>query len=246
VTDPRNNLAFWFPRLLAAGLPVPRTEIVRMPDDVAEASWAILDGEELNAWIYDHLMPAVERIGLPAFLRTGHTAAKHEWSRTCALTDLERLRHHVGALIEYSACAGIFGLPWDAWAVREMLPTVPLATLPNYGDMPLCREWRCFVRGGDLVCRHPYWPAGPIAAGISVEDAPWLEDAPRAAERLAAELATEDGIGEVEALARRAGAAVGGEWSVDVLATERGWYVTDMAVARESWHWPGCPNEEWR
>lgn len=47
-------------------------------------------------------------------------------------------------------------------------------------------------------------------------------------------------------LASRAGKAVGGAWSVDILETTRGypnrWYVTDMAVAEDSWHWPECPN----
>ena len=33
---------------------------------------------------------------------------------------------------------------------------------------------------------------------------------------------------------------MGGHWSVDILETERGWYVTDMALAPRSWHWPHC------
>jgi hypothetical protein len=44
-------------------------------------------------------------------------------------------------------------------------------------------------------------------------------------------------------LANAAGQAVGGAWSVDVLETRRGWYVTDMAEAASSCHeWPDCPN----
>jgi len=41
-------------------------------------------------------------------------------------------------------------------------------------------------------------------------------------------------------LATQAGKAVGGAWSVDILETERGWYVTDMAEAHKSSHWEGC------
>jgi hypothetical protein len=45
-------------------------------------------------------------------------------------------------------------------------------------------------------------------------------------------------------LANAAGRAVGGAWSIDVLETRRGWYVTDMAEAASSWHeWPECPND---
>ena len=31
-----------------------------------------------------------------------------------------------------------------------------------------------------------------------------------------------------------------GSWSVDVLETDRGWCVTDMAEAEGSFHWPEC------
>jgi hypothetical protein len=48
---------------------------------------------------------------------------------------------------------------------------------------------------------------------------------------------------EVTDLANAAGRAVGGVWSIDLLETQRGWMVTDMAEAEKSWHeWPDCPN----
>ena len=51
-------------------------------------------------------------------------------------------------------------------------------------------------------------------------------------------------MAELRNLASAAGKAVGGEWSVDILETRRGWYITDMAEAYKSWHWEGCPNGE--
>ena len=49
-------------------------------------------------------------------------------------------------------------------------------------------------------------------------------------------------MAELRNLASAAGKAVGGEWSVDILETRRGWYITDMAEAYKSWHWKDCPN----
>jgi hypothetical protein len=49
---------------------------------------------------------------------------------------------------------------------------------------------------------------------------------------------------ELDQIAIAAGAALGGAWSVDILETKRGWFVTDMAEAGKSWHWPGCKNEK--
>ena len=37
-------------------------------------------------------------------------------------------------------------------------------------------------------------------------------------------------------LANAAGRAAGGAWSIDLLETRRGWMVTDMAEAANSWH----------
>ncbi len=50
-------------------------------------------------------------------------------------------------------------------------------------------------------------------------------------------------MAEIRSLASRAGAAIGGAWSVDILETTRGWFVTDMAEAHKSYHWPTCPKE---
>ena len=172
-------------------------------------------------------------IGYPVFLRTGQTSGKHSWSRTCHVTDPARLLSHVAGLVEFSECVSLMGLPCDWWAVRELLPTKPLAACPNYDGMPVCREFRCFVLGGDVRCLHPYWPAEALERG-------GVADAAQVAQRLS-ECSDEE---EVRELVARAGAAVGGAWSVDVLETERGWFVTDMAEAEKSWHWPGCAAQE--
>ena len=43
-------------------------------------------------------------------------------------------------------------------------------------------------------------------------------------------------------IAETASRVCGGSWSVDLLQTERGWFLTDMAEARSSYHWEDCPN----
>ena len=42
----RNALPYWFPRIEAAGLPVPRTTIARMPLAAQEDVWALFDGND--------------------------------------------------------------------------------------------------------------------------------------------------------------------------------------------------------
>jgi hypothetical protein len=43
----RTALSYWFPKIQAAGIPVPRTTIVRMPKEAQEAIWAAFDGRNV-------------------------------------------------------------------------------------------------------------------------------------------------------------------------------------------------------
>lgn len=234
----RNCLSWWFPKLLRAELPVPKTRIVTIPTcGIQTAFFQQFDGEGLGPDAYtwlDVLRLAVEEIGLPCFLRTGHTSNKHSWMETCYLANINRLASHVTRLIEFSECAGIIGLPWNIWAVRELLPVQPIATV--YRGMPLVREFRCFVDGNKLLCYHPYWPWAVVVEGCADHKAP---DGLEAKYKALCETSTTE-LYAIAKLATAAGKACGGQWSVDILDTDRGWMITDMAMAKDSWHWPGC------
>lgn len=234
----KNSLSYWFPRIGDAKLPVPLTRIVRVPTaSIQKDLFRPLDGKEFEGpakiWL-EVLKLAAEEIGFPCFLRTGHTSGKHDWDRTCYVASAKDLASHVLALIEFSETCDVFGLPWIVWAVRELLPTKPVATV--YRGMPLCREFRCFVEDGKLICMHPYWPAAAIEQGL-----PEGETLSKQSHDLLHN-ATVSEVDEIKELAKRAGKACGGRWSVDILDTERGWFVTDMALMDQSSHWPGCPH----
>jgi len=226
-------LSYWFPRIRDAGLPVPDTKILDMPQEAQEAIFAALfDGKDAG-----DIMPFVHRVrgacslvGYPAFLRTDHTSGKHGWTDTCFVSSPDDVVEHIAAIVEYSEINGMFGeLPWQRWVVREMLPTIPLGVCPQYGDMPVCREFRYFVDGGSVICHHPYWPAEALiqggADGIDIDELNYLSDSDAVA---------------LSEIAEKAGNILGGSWSVDLLETKRGWFLTDMAEAHKSWHWPGC------
>lgn len=227
----KTALSYWFPKLLAAGLPVPQTTIIEMPKDALEDILAAFDGHEGPGGMKsfcETLRLAMEPMGFPCFLRTDHTSSKHDWKRTCFIESAANIGAHVFAIAEFSEICSMVGLPYDTWVVREFLPTIPFGVCPAYGDMPICREFRFFVNGDDILCHHPYWPMHALRDG--------------GAESLDYEkLCRIDSESELRRLASEAGRAVGGAWSVDILETERGWFITDMAEAHKSWHWEGCP-----
>lgn len=239
----KNCLSYWFPRIEEAGLPVPKTAIVKSPDLLS----LVMNGSMPKGWddFILRLAAACKLTGgFPTFLRTGEGSDKHHWKDTCWLTQAADLNQHVYNLVEWSECCCLKGLPHNVWVAREVLPTKPVCTLPAYRDMPLCREFRCFVRDNELRCSHPYWLWESVVGGFKpFPDADYVPARLRQDWEQLGNL-TGSEYSEVTQLATAAGKAVGGEWSVDILDTTRGWYVTDMGEAARSWHWPDCPNND--
>jgi hypothetical protein len=234
--DP-TRLSFWFPKLEAAGLPVPKTILVEATKEECLNALSIIgDGKESKE-IHDlvrRITDAADHVGWPFFLRTDYTSAKHSWEKSCYVKDSASLLDHVLEIVEYSECASFIGEPYDIWAVRELLPTIPHGICKSYDNMPLCREFRVFVDNEKIECWHPYWPMDAIEQGdVEFDDESGYLDV--------IDLDDDEKVVVLD-LASKAGAAVGGRWSVDILETEKGWYITDMALANVSYHWPDCPN----
>lgn len=222
-----NCLSYWWP-LIAPHVPTPRTEIVRSGN-----LFALLDGETPEGWeeFLVALNAARAKIGGDCFLRTGQGSGKHNWSKTCCLPETANIASHIAELVEWSEMVGFLGLPSNVWCLREMLPVTPIGFCPDYGGMPVCREFRFFVEDGAAVCAHPYWPIGALNEGGLAGDFPsgWYEEFCRLDDP------------EPKRLAEIVSRVVPGAWSVDILETKRGWFVTDMAEADRSYHWPECP-----
>lgn len=256
-----NCLSYWFPKLHAYGIRMPATEVFAL-SDVAERKILRIGCDEggssaegMKALVDDFLAePSVipfvnavrtlgERHGWPLFLRSGHTSGKHDWDATCCLRKPEDLVKHMAGIVMYGELASMIGMPVKVWAIRQMLKTTPVfhafqsGRKGAAGGMPVVREYRFFVKGREIVCEHPYWPKKAI---IRPSTADW---------EAALDSISGEPPEEARELARQAGAALWdpdrdgfAQWSVDVLLAEDGWYVTDCAVAAQSWHWPDCKN----
>lgn len=229
-----NCISAWFPRLERAGVPVPKTRILEVPEDMRDL-WNLLDGKPSRgaAWLQAQIMAVAPDLGgYPMFLRTGHTSAKHEWADTCCLCGDAEIVPHIFRIVEYSEMVSFIGLPIGVWAVREMLPTAP-AFYAFDGRMPIVREFRFFIRDGAIEHVQPYWPPSSIRYP---SEADWLS-----------RLRGMSVLREVDRfIIDPILAAVCAEfheyWSVDLLQTAdaaRPWVVTDMARGDDSFRWDG-------
>ena len=234
----KTSMSYWFPLIEAAGLPVPKTKFVEMTDTCRRMIWDLFDGKSSGnpepEPFFAKIAEAANEIGYPCFLRTDHTSNKHSWKRSCYLTAEQDIPPHVCEIAEFSECCDMMGIPWDTWAVRELLPTIPYGYCSRYGDFPVCKEFRFFVNEGDVQCWHPYWPISAL------QDGKWEVDADESTAYADLCSVDYDTLLHLKNLASRAGVACGGSWSVDLLETERGWFLTDMAEAHKSYHWEGC------
>ena len=221
------NMAFWFPRIEEAGLPVPKTRMLHTDVEL----YSLLDGKTPSGYhkFMGELQGCVLDVGMPAFLRTGHGSGKHSWSQTCFVRSIDDLPLHVTTLVDWSGSVDLWGLPVQDWAAREMLKPDVLFRCDGWRGFPVTREFRFFVRDGDIEHIQPYWPPGAISETARPSKPDWYERLAAASEL--PEMASRD----LEALAWRACRAVGGGyWSVDFMDVDGEWFLTDMAEGDKS------------
>lgn len=242
--DDLTRLSYWFPLIQAAGLPVPATRIIKATDDEVAVMEGWLDGDYSVAPgnLLLKIAEAADEVDMEGdgfFLRTDHTSAKHSWSKSCRVKPVPGGGHrgldkHLYEIVEFSYMA-IPSLPIDTWVVREMLKTEPLFNA-FWGNMPITKEFRFFVRDSNIEHWQPYWPLDAFQdARVSVP-----QNAVPALVKLLSRLSPHS-YEQLSKLAKKANEAVPGYWSIDFLqTTDRGWVLTDMAEGDKSYRY------EWR
>lgn len=227
-----NNLAYWYPFLKRSGVDTPETRVLVTQCPLEQ----LLDGKMPPGYqdFVARLQLMVSEFKPPVFLRTGHFSGKHQWLKTCFVQHLGNLNLQVYRLVEGSALVDPAGLPVETWVVREYLDLN--FEHRAFGNMPVAREFRVFLRDFQVQCLHPYWPPDALAGHSHV--LPWLEQANKLsrAERE-----------HLDALATRVGNALSAQkhpdWSIDFAQKRDGsWVAIDMALAAMSYHWEDCPH----
>lgn len=269
-----NSALFWFPRIQAAGLPVPQTKFVPYDHHGAIAS---MEGMEIPKppVDFDAITKAANEIGFPVFIRQDHTSAKHRGPRCYKWNgvdedDLKTLIWHLVEDVEMKLWMGA-DLSNSAFMVREFLdleaPFEAFGQVPGMEGrvgLPIAREWRFFADQDGIICAHPYWT--PDA--FDDEHHPWgLERTGNMTENDLFEIRAVEGppgwrealadleqpiknsleAADLHRMALEAAKACpqGGAWSVDFAKTRNGkWFLIDMALAKDSHHRASCKNSK--
>lgn len=230
----RNSALIWLPKIEEAKLPSPKTAVVNYEHHSIVEIFDNLPCKAFNDLIVE-VRKNCDDIGYPCFIRTDLSSAKHDGPSAYKVNKPDEVGSVLFATLEDNEIK--FWLEKDqpqAILIREWLSLE--STFEAFNGHPISREWRFFANADSVVCFHPYWPEDSIKFYRSGEPDNWVNQL--------ADLHKEpDEIQELKDMAIIAAKGYGYNASVDFAKDINGkWWLTDMAVAEDSYHWEGCEN----
>lgn len=228
----KNSALIWLPKIVEAGLPTPKTETVEYDH---RAIIEVFDNPDLPAFgnLIWAVRAACNKIGYPVFLRTDLSSAKHDGAKAYKIQNESGISAVLLATLEDNEMK--FWLepePPKAFLIREWLNLD--SPFSAFGGHAIAREWRFFADWQSIKCFHPYWPEDSIQFFGIPEPNDWRES-------LKLLHVVPENIDELKKLAMSAASLYGCYSSVDIAMDTGGkWWLTDMATAEDSYHWPLC------
>lgn len=223
----KNSMFYWYPIIQRCNIQSPKTILLPFK---GQLDWAIFDGEKSETYsAYIKLLEnEAEKIGYPLFLRTDETSNKFEWGNSCYVESKEKLYGNLLSILEMIEMS--FGIGFRGVALREFLNLETSFT--SHRGMPVAKEFRLFVRNGKLECLHPYWPKVSI---VKPSVANWQEEIDKL------RILSPDDLNAILKELAKFNDELPEWWSIDFCKTVNGeWYLTDMAIGEQSYHWATC------
>lgn len=220
----QTDMRYWFPWIKKLGINIPKTYFV---DADYNDLLKMLDGNlpKSLAPLLENLKKAVKKVGEPFFMRTAFLSGKHAWADTCYCESFDSIGRNISGLVEATALA--WTVPFGCLVVREFLPL--RAGFKAFNNMPIAREFRFFVKDGEVIHWQPYWPPNSMR-NTTIDN--W-EELLHGYSQLDYE-----SLGYLTYTAKEAGKKLGGFWSVDFAQhIDQNWYLIDMARGEESFYW---------
>lgn len=227
--EDESSLLNWYPKIQGK-IPTPSTFILNLSIEEISSLYGLLDGRTLPKTLEKKIEGMADKMSEPFFLRSDQASGKHEWKNTCFVQDRTKIIRHITRLVEWHAMADMMGVRFNALVFREYLPLQSKFTAFN--DMPVAPEWRYFVRDGQPICRHFYWPDDAIVNPSIKNWEPVLHNMQWCKPE-------EDKI--IAGYATLFAKNNPGFWSVDfALTRDSGWVMIDAARGELSWHPAEC------
>lgn len=241
----KNSLLYWYPKI--QGLPIRQPETCWHPVDC----FKVLDEPEYRESVVRQLQQIGERFNYPLFMRTDLASAKHYYDSTCHVRSAYDLGGNLFRLADSNLASDLI---FDHIVLREHIPLA--AKFKAFEGLPIAPERRYFVRDGEVLCKHMYWPAEalkfydpPYPDNLNIEDRKgYINRKRKEVSDIAFQLLetmnreTDEEVALLTSYAEMVGQVLSGAWSVDFAKARNGdWILIDMAEAKRSWHPETCP-----
>ena len=221
------SMLYWYPKIRDLEIPQPRTEIYKLTKQELE----ILNNEQFPDTLIESIEPIISKFSYPFFVRTDFASGKHGWRDTCFIENKEKLSRNIFEVVVENLIADLFGLPFEALIFREYIP-LKAGFKAFYGNMPVAKERRYFIKDKQIQCHHPYWPKDAIRRPNNENWEIILDEQNKETEK------------EIELLSEYCllvAEKFKGYWSVDfAYGQDEEWYLIDMAEGEHSFHWLEC------
>lgn len=227
-----DSLLFWFLKIKNLNIPQPRTSIRTLSKSELSrfSSWIEGQASEEITQVLSDLREIIKEYNYPVFVRTDLASGKHSYKNSCFISSEEKLERNLAGVIEFNYCADIIGLPFEAIVVREFLELeAPFKAF--WGELPIAKERRYFIKNGKIDSKFPYWSSETIREGT-------FDDLPDNWEEQLAEInkMTSKEVKLLSHYAMLVGEVLDGYWSIDFAKGKNGeWYLIDCATGERSW-----------
>jgi len=234
--DKRNSMAFWWPKIKDLDIPQPKTVMVEVDPKIYFK--IMCDENTIPDTDFIKFEEAIQSLGgYPIFCRGSQMSGKHHWKEACYIESKMQLHHNIFQILEAHFLTD--KIP-DAMFFRQYIPMESYFTA-WWGELPVNKEVRCFIKDGVLACQHPYWPISALEQIEKhfIKDKDWRQKY----QKLLDITKTDRQI--IASHLIKLISVFGNEWwSCDFSKGFDGtWYLIDMAIGSASYHWPGCPNK---
>ena len=223
-----SSLLIWYPKIKKLPIPQIKTEIANT--GFKPLYNLVRSNTPLSDEVKNKLYKAMEKIGkYPMFMRTDQASGKHNWKRTCYIESKNALQKNLATLIEEHEMQNMAGeLGYEAVVFRELLD---LETGFNcfYGDFPVNKEVRCFIKNGKVESIRNYWVKKAVEEG-DPKDEHWRIKLEKLKKY------SKNDLEEIREQLKEVCKVFKEYWSVDFAKAKNGiWYLIDMARGEVSY-----------
>ncbi len=223
-----SSMLIWYPRIKKLPIPQIKTEMVKTGYKPLY-EWLVKQ-KPIPEELMTQINKAMDKIGkFPMFMRTDQASGKHNWKRTCYVGSRDNFKKNLASLIEEHEMQNMAGeLSYEAVVFREFIELETAFTC-FYGDFPINKEVRCFIKDGNVQDIRSYWVKQAVKEG-EPEDKDW--------ESKLAQLKkySENDLDEIKKQLTEVCKEFKEYWSVDFAKAKNGiWYLIDMARGEVSY-----------